>query len=55
VKRHFLSFLAIIVATCALGVGICNAQSSAADVAITHAKIFTLAGPPIEEATHVIM
>src|ERR1700739_2830688 len=44
----------MIVAATLLGAGICNAQSSAADVAITHAKIFTLAGPPIEDGTVVI-
>jgi imidazolonepropionase-like amidohydrolase len=54
VKRHFQSFLAMIVAATLLGSGICNAQSSAADVAITHAKIFTQAGPPIEDGTVVI-
>ena len=32
----------------------CKAQSSAGDIAITHAKIFTLAGPPIEDGTVVI-
>jgi len=54
VKRHSLSFLAVIVATTLLGAGISNAQSSAADIAITHAKIFTLAGAPIEDGTVVI-
>ena len=42
------------VATILFGAGICKAQSSAADVAITHAKIFTLAGAPIEDGTVVI-
>jgi imidazolonepropionase-like amidohydrolase len=54
VKRHSLSFLAIIVAATLLGTVNCKAQSSAADVAITHAKIFTLAGSPIEDGTVVI-
>ena len=53
-KRHSLNFLAMIVVTTLLGAEICNAQGSAADVAITHAKIFTLAGPPIEDGTVVI-
>src|SRR5260221_5318047 len=41
-------------ATFAIGAGTCNAQSSAADIAITHAKIFTLAGPPIQDGTVLI-
>src|ERR1700751_5490359 len=53
-KRHSLNFLAMIVVTTLLGAEICNAQGSAADVAITHAKIFTLAGAPIEDGTVVI-
>jgi imidazolonepropionase-like amidohydrolase len=54
VNRHFLSFLAMIAAASVLAAGICRAQSSAADVAITHAKIFTLVGAPIEDGTVVI-
>jgi imidazolonepropionase-like amidohydrolase len=54
VKSQFLTFLAMTVAATLLCVGTCNAQSSAADVAITHAKIFTLAGAPIEDGTVVI-
>src|SRR5260221_13981006 len=41
-------------ATFAIGAGTCNAQSSADDIAITHAKVFTLAGPPIQEGTVLI-
>src|SRR5258707_1472271 len=41
-------------ATFAIGAGTCNAQSSAGDIAITHAKIFTLAGPPIQDGTVLI-
>jgi imidazolonepropionase-like amidohydrolase len=54
VKRRFLNFLVTIITTTYLGAGSCSAQNSAADVAITHAKIFTLAGPPIEDGTVVI-
>lgn len=53
-KRHSLNSLALILAATLLGVGICDAQSSAGDIAITHAKIFTLAGAPIEDGTVVI-
>lgn len=44
----------MMVATALFSAGICKAQGSATDVAITHAKIFTLAGAPIEDGTVVI-
>ena len=53
-KRRFVNFLSMMVATALFSAGICKAQGSAADVAITHAKIFTLAGAPIEDGTVVI-
>jgi predicted amidohydrolase YtcJ len=55
VKRFPLNFIGAIVALISLGAHATNAQSAAAsDYAITHAKIFTLAGPPIEDGTVVI-
>src|SRR5882724_5342123 len=44
----------MILASTLLGACVCNAQSSAGDIAITHAKIFTLAGPPIQDGTVLI-
>jgi imidazolonepropionase-like amidohydrolase len=55
VNRLFLNFLGVILMLILFGGRASYAQSStAADVAITHAKIFTLAGPPIEDGTVVI-
>jgi imidazolonepropionase-like amidohydrolase len=55
VKRLFLNFFAVMVALASLGALATNAQSAgASDYAITHAKIFTLAGAPIEDGTVVI-
>jgi imidazolonepropionase-like amidohydrolase len=54
VKRLSLNILAIFGAATLLSVGMCKAQSSPGDIAITHAKIFTLAGPPIEDGTVMI-
>jgi imidazolonepropionase-like amidohydrolase len=55
VNRLFLNFLGVILMLILFGGRASYAQSfTAADVAITHAKIFTLAGPPIEDGTVVI-
>jgi imidazolonepropionase-like amidohydrolase len=55
VKRLLLNFLGAILIVILFGARAGNAQTSAAaDTAITHAKIFTLAGPPIEDGTVVI-
>ena len=54
-KRHLLNFLNAFLILTLFGACSANAQTSAAaDIAITHAKIFTLAGPPIEDGTVVI-
>lgn len=54
-KRLLLNFLGLTLLLASFGIRTGNAQtSSAPDFAITHAKIFTLAGPPIENGTVVI-
>ncbi|HXH66348.1 MAG TPA: amidohydrolase family protein [Candidatus Limnocylindrales bacterium] len=54
-NRTYLNFLRSIVVLALFGAPASNAQTStAADIAIIHAKIFTLAGPPIEGGTVVI-
>lgn len=54
-KRFSVNFFAVIVALSSLGARATNAQSTgASDYAITHAKIFTVSGPPIEDGTVVI-
>jgi len=55
VKHLLLNFLGAILIVILFGARDGNAQTSAAaDIAITHAKIFTLAGPSIEDGTVVI-
>jgi imidazolonepropionase-like amidohydrolase len=55
VKRLLLNFLHALLMLALFDARAGNAQTSAAaDIAITHAKIFTLAGPPIEDGTVVI-
>jgi imidazolonepropionase-like amidohydrolase len=55
VNRIYLNLLGAVVVLALSGARPSNAQTSAADdIAITHAKIFTLAGPPIEDGTAVI-
>jgi len=55
VKRLSLNTFAVMIALASLGAHATNAQSAGtSDYAITHAKIFTLAGPPIEDGTVVI-
>jgi imidazolonepropionase-like amidohydrolase len=55
VKRLLLNFLGLALLLAPFGIPAGNAQSSSApDFAITHAKIFTLAGPPIEDGIVVI-
>ena len=54
-KRLLLNFLHAFLILTLLGARAGDAQTStAADIAITHAKIFTLAGPPIEDGTVVV-
>lgn len=53
-KRLLLNFLGLTLLLAPFGIRTGNAQTSAPDFAITHAKIFTLAGPPIEDGTIVI-
>ncbi|HEV8074856.1 MAG TPA: amidohydrolase family protein [Candidatus Acidoferrum sp.] len=54
-KRLLLNFLHALLMLALFDARAGNAQTSAAaDIAITHAKIFTLAGPPIEDGTVVI-
>ena len=54
-KRLHLNFLGTILILTLLSARAANGQTAAAaDFAITHAKIFTLAGPPIEDGTVVI-
>jgi imidazolonepropionase-like amidohydrolase len=54
-KRRLLIRLGSILTLTFFGVHPSNAQTTAAtDYAITHAKVFTLAGPPIEDGTVVI-
>jgi imidazolonepropionase-like amidohydrolase len=54
-KRLLLNFLGAILMLTLSGTRASNAQTNAtSDYAITHAKIFTLAGPPIEDGTVVI-
>ena len=54
-KHLLLNFLGAILIVILFGARDGNAQTSAAaDIAITHAKIFTLAGPSIEDGTVVI-
>ncbi len=54
-NRIYLHFLSAIVVLAIFGARPSGAQTSAAaDIAITHAKIFTLAGPPIEDGTVLI-
>ena len=54
-KHLLLNFLGAILIVILFGARAGNAQTSAAaDIAITHAKIFTLAGPSIEDGTVVI-
>ncbi|HWY08836.1 MAG TPA: amidohydrolase family protein [Candidatus Acidoferrales bacterium] len=54
-KRLHLNFLGSILFLALFEARAVNAQTTAAaDIAITHAKIFTLAGPPIEDGTVVI-
>jgi imidazolonepropionase-like amidohydrolase len=55
VKRLHLYFLGAFLLLASVGASAGGAQTSTAgDVAITHAKIFTLAGPPVEDGTVVI-
>jgi imidazolonepropionase-like amidohydrolase len=55
VKRRSLNSFTVMIALASLGAHATNAQSAGtSDYAITHAKIFTLAGPPIEDGTVVI-
>jgi imidazolonepropionase-like amidohydrolase len=55
VNRLLLNFLGAILMLILSGKRSVNAQTTAAaDIAITHAKIFTLAGSPIEDGTVVI-
>jgi imidazolonepropionase-like amidohydrolase len=55
VKPLLPSFLGAILSLALFGACAVNAQTSTvADIAITHAKISTLAGPPIEDGTVVI-
>ena len=54
-KRLRLISLCLVAALLLFGARATNAQTTAAsDYAITHAKIFTLTGPPIEDGTVVI-
>ena len=54
-KSFSLNFFAVIIALSSLDARATNAQSTgASDYAITHAKIFTVSGPPIEDGTVVI-
>ncbi|HWY08600.1 MAG TPA: amidohydrolase family protein [Candidatus Acidoferrales bacterium] len=54
-KRRLLNFLSGILILTFFGARPSNAQTTATtDYAITHAKVFTLAGPPIEDGTVVI-
>ncbi len=54
-KRLLLNYLAAILIVILFGARAGNAQNpTPADIAITHAKIFTLVGPPIEDGTVVI-
>ena len=54
-KRLHLNFLGTTLILTLLSTRAANGQTAAAaDFAITHAKIFTLAGPPIEDGTVVI-
>ena len=54
-NRLLLKFLGPILMLISFAAHAVNAQTSTvADIAITHAKIFTLAGPPIEDGTVVI-
>ena len=54
-KRLSLKAFAVMIALASLGAHATNAQSAGtSDYAVTHAKIFTLAGPPIEDGTVVI-
>ena len=54
-KRLLLNFPGAVLVLTLLGGGASKAQTfTAGDIAITHAKIFTLAGPPIEDGTVVI-
>ena len=54
-KHLLLNFLGAILMLTLFGARPANAQTNAAtDYAITHAKIFTLAGPPIEDGAVVI-
>ena len=52
--RHLLCLLNLFCFLCLFGVSPASAQSQPSAYAITHAKIFTLAGPPIEDGTLVI-
>jgi imidazolonepropionase-like amidohydrolase len=55
VNRQFQNVLGAILMLTLLGARASNAQTSAAaDIAITHAKIFTLTGAPIEDGTVLI-
>jgi len=55
VKRHPLNFLGAILMVTFFVMRPSNAQTTAAtDYAITHAKVFTLAGAPIEDGTVII-
>jgi imidazolonepropionase-like amidohydrolase len=55
VKPLHLNLLGAVLLLALLGPGTGNAQTSAAGgIAITHAKIFTLVGPPIDDGTVVI-
>ncbi len=54
-KRLLLNFPGAVLVLTLLGASAGKAQTfTAGDIAITHAKIFTLAGPPIEDGTIVI-
>jgi imidazolonepropionase-like amidohydrolase len=55
VKHLHVNFLGVIATLSLFGAHPTNAQTAAgSDYAITHAKIFTLTGPPIEDGTVVI-
>jgi imidazolonepropionase-like amidohydrolase len=54
VKAMFLLRIVILLAACVCAADFASAQGAATAYAITHAKIFTLAGPPIDDGIVVI-
>ena len=49
-RRYHFSFAAVFLLSCAFA----SSSQTATDYAITHAKVFTLAGPPIEDGTVLV-